>query len=296
MMNDEIVWSARLGAHLEASRVHAGKRRLELAQQLGVSEETIRLWEKGYVQPSAERLARLIALLALETSEWPTPADPNPELPPLARRLRNERIGRGLTQAAVVRLLAVAQATYAGWETGRTTPAPHHHAGVAGFLGIGEVDVATLCASPFVVDFAGWPPFGQFVGARRQELRLSRTALAEALGVSPGAVVSWELGYRVPGSAQLTHLAAALSVDIASLAAALPRRGASTTLGELILARQRELGLRSADLARLIGTTEATVSRWVHGRSRPVPGNLVRLADALRMPHARVIEAAGSPA
>ena len=57
-MTDEIVWSPRLGARLEASRVQAGKRRLELAAQLGVSEETIRLWEKGAVQPSAERLAR----------------------------------------------------------------------------------------------------------------------------------------------------------------------------------------------------------------------------------------------
>ena len=72
-----------------------------------------------------------------------------------------------------------------------------------------------------------------------------------------------------------------LSVDTASLAAALPRRHATTPLGELILARQRELGLRSVDLAGLTGTTEATISRWVQGRSRPVPKNLVRLADAL---------------
>ena len=108
--------------------------------------------------------------------------------------------------------------------------------------------------------------------------------------------MSWELGYRVPASTQLTRLAQVLSVDTASLAAALPRRGASTTLGELILARQRELGLRSADLARLTGTTEATVSRWVHGRSHPVPQNLRRLADALRMPYANVLEAAGGMA
>ena len=78
LVTDEIVWSPRLGARLEASRVQAGKRRLELAAQLGVSEETIRLWEKGAVQPSAERLARLIAVLALETSEWSSPAEPEP--------------------------------------------------------------------------------------------------------------------------------------------------------------------------------------------------------------------------
>ncbi len=292
-VNEEIVWSSRLGAHLEASRVQAGMRRIDLAAQLGVSEETIRLWEKGSVQPSVERLARLIALLSLESSQWPTPSSPNHELPPLARRLRNEREARRLTQAAVVASLGVPQATYAGWETGRSTPGSQHFDTLATFLGIAESDVATLCASPFVVDFADWPPFGQFVGARRQELRLSRAALAEALDVSQGTIVSWELGYRVPGSQQLGRLATALAVDTASLAAALPRRGAASSLGELILARQRELGLRSADLARLLGTTEATISRWVHGRNRPVPRNLERLADALRMPHGRLLDALG---
>ena len=80
-MTDDIVWSPRLGARLEASRVQAGKRRLDLAAQLGVSEETIRLWEKGAVQPSADRLARLIAVLSLETSEWSAPADPSHRSP-----------------------------------------------------------------------------------------------------------------------------------------------------------------------------------------------------------------------
>lgn len=271
-------------------------RRIDLAAKLGVSEETIRLWEKGAVQPSAERLARLIALLSLETSKWPAPSAPGLDLPPLARRLRNERAARGMTQVETVRVLDVPQATYAGWETGRSTPGVHFFPSLAMFLGISERDVATLCASPFIVDTAGWPPFGQFVGARRQELRLGRPALAEALGVSQSTVVSWELGYRVPSSAQLTRLAQVLSVDTASLAAALPRRSARTPLGELILARQRELGLRSADLARLTGTTEATISRWVHGRSRPVPKNLERLAQVLRMPYSEVAEVAGRAA
>jgi transcriptional regulator with XRE-family HTH domain len=293
---EEIVWSSRLGAHLEASRLRAGMRRMDLAGQLGVSEETIRLWEKGSVQPSAERLARLIALLSLETTEWPARNGPSPDLPPLARRLRAERDGRGITQVVAAEILDVSQATYAGWETGRSTPSIHFFANLAEFLGVAASDVATLCASPFVVDYAAWPAFGQFVGARRQELRLTRAALADALGVAPSTVVSWELGYRVPGSKQLAGMAGVLLVDRASLAAALPRRRATTGLGELILARQRELGLRSTDVARLTGTTEATVSRWVHGRSRPVAKNLVRLAEVLEMPYARIAEAAGRAA
>ena len=135
--------------------------------------------------------------------------------------------------------------------------------------------------------------FGQFVGARRQELRLTRAELAERVGVAVRTVVAWELGYRIPGSAQLARIAEALGVDTASLAAALPRRWADGTLGDLILARRRELGLRSADLAQLIGTTEATVSRWANGRSRPGARNLQRLADALQLPYARLLDAAG---
>ena len=295
-MTEQIAWSSRLGAHLEASRLSAGMRRVDLAGQLSVSEETIRLWEKGSVQPSVERLARLIALLALETSDWPATTGPSPDLPPLARRLRSERDARRMTQAAVVKILDVPQATYAGWETGRSTPGVALFAGLASFLGVAESDVATLCASPFIVEYAGWPPFGQFVGARRQELRLGRAELAQALDVSQSTVVSWELGYRVPGSMHLARLAEVLSVDTASLAAALPRRLATSALGELILARLRELGLRSTDLARLTGTTEATVSRWVHGRSQPAPKNLALLADALRMPYAHLVDAAGHAA
>jgi transcriptional regulator with XRE-family HTH domain len=249
------------------------------------------------VQPSVERLTRLIALISLETSDWPVRDAPGPEqLPPLANRLRDERNGRGITQAEAVAILEVPQATYAGWETGRSTPGAPLFGRLAGFLGIAERDVATLCSSPFVVDTSGWPPFGQFVGARRQELRLGRGELAAAVGVSQHTVVSWELGYRAPGSKQLPRLAEALSVDTASLVAALPRRAVTTTLGELILGRQRELGLRSADVAQLIGTTEATISRWVHGRSRPVPKNLQRLAGALNMPYETIAAAAGQMA
>jgi transcriptional regulator with XRE-family HTH domain len=295
-VREQIVWSPRLGAHLEASRKHANLRRLDLAGQLRVSEETIRLWEKGTVQPSAERLSRLIVLLSLETADWPLREGANPELPPLARRLWNEREARGITQAAAAAVLGVPQASYAGWETGRSTPGERLFAGLADFLGIAGRDVATLCASPFIVDTSGWPPLGQFMGARRQELRLTRSQLATALAVSQPTVVAWELGHRAPGAQQLPRLAQALSVDTASLAAALPERGVTNKLGQLILARQRELGLRSADVARLAGTTEATVSRWVHGRSRPVPKNLLRLADALKMPHAMVVDAAGGAA
>lgn len=291
--SEALSWSPRLGAHLQAFRQHAGLRRVDFALRLGVSEETIRLWEKGSVQPSADCLPRLIAVLSLEAGEWQAPMADPPDLPPLARALRDEREGRAITQAEAVTLLDVPQATYAAWETGRTIPTRAFFATIAAFLAVAEEEVARLCSSPFVVDTSGWPAFGRLVGARREALRLTRESLASRIGVTPGAVVAWELGYRAPGPPHLRRLAQVLAVDVAALAQALPRRGAASRLGELILARQRELGLRSADIAARAGTSEATISRWVHGRNKPAAASLERLARALEMPLAAVADAAG---
>jgi len=290
---EEIVWSPRLGAHLEASRKHANLRRVDLANQMGVSEETIRLWEKGVVQPSAPRLARLISLVALETADWPLRSGPPAELPALATRLWAERDGRGITQAAAAQLLDVPPTTYAGWETGRTTPGETMFDALAEFLGVDEDGVASLCAVPFVVDTTGWPALGQLIGARRQALRLTRNELAAAVGVAPGSVAAWEVGARVPSARLLPRLAEVLSVDGASLAAALPQGLVTTALGKLIRTRQRELGLRSTDVAQLVGATESTISRWVHGQSQPTTKNLRRLADVLRVPYSSLVGATG---
>src|SRR5690554_4748361 len=130
-------WSTRHGAHLEASRVQAGLRRIDLANRLAVSEETIRLWERGAVQPSEEHLVRLIPMLSIEAASWSnSPRHRDDEMPALARTLRDERARRGLTQAAMAALLAAPQATYAGWETGRSTPSAQYTGAIAELLGL----------------------------------------------------------------------------------------------------------------------------------------------------------------
>jgi len=291
---DEIIWSSRLGAHLKAFRERAGLRRIDLARQIGVSDETVRLWEKGTVQPSRELLARLIALLSLEVADWSaSDSDPQvPELPVAARRLREERRARGISQATAVWLLDVAQATYASWETGRCSPAEQHHEAIASFLGIGVEEVTAMCEVPFTVDTSTWPPLGQIVGHQRELRQLRRAEVAEQLGVAASTIAAWELGSRVPGADHLRRLAAALDLEPAVLAASVPQREDRTPLGELIVSRRRELGIRSADVARRAGTSETVISRWVNGHHQPVAASLRRLAHALDLPFATVAAAA----
>ena len=56
------------------------------------------------------------------------------------------------------------------------------------------------------------------------------------------------------------------------------------TIGDIIKSRRKELNLRQEDLAELVETTKATVSRWesgdIHKMKRPM---IAKLAKALQI-------------
>ena len=287
-------WTRRHGEHIEASRIRAKLTRTELAWRVGVSEETVRRWERGGSQPSEDRLLKLIAVLALDGAALQLVPGGEEDVPPLARRLRAERADRRITQAEAGAILGVAQPTYAGWEVGRSTPDAASVAAIAEFLGISGAEAAALTEVPFVVDTSAWPELGRLMGARRQALRLTRDELAQKVGVTRSTIVNWELGYRAPRVQQLRLLASTLQVSIAELERTLPAASRPlTALGDVIRSRQGTLGLTRAEIARRAGTDEATLSRWVHGHRRPDESGLRRLAAVLGVPTSVLSEAAG---
>jgi transcriptional regulator with XRE-family HTH domain len=280
-----LAWTRRFGEHIEVARTRALLSRAELATRLGVAEESIRRWERGGARPSPDSLARLIVVLALDGAKLTSLPVTATDVPQLARLLQQERAQRNVTQARAGEILGVAQATYAGWEIGRATPAAQFLPPIGAFLGLSAAEVTELVSIPFTVDGAGWPAFGQLLGARREALRLTRDELARMLGVAAGTIVAWELGHRSPRAPQLRALAAAVEVSVEALAAALPQREAQlSALGELIRSRQRRLGLRRSDIADRAGLDEATISRWVHGHHTPEQSSLRRLAAAIEVP------------
>lgn len=56
------------------------------------------------------------------------------------------------------------------------------------------------------------------------------------------------------------------------------------TIGDIIKSQRKELNMRQEDLAELVGTTKATVSRWesgdIHKMKRPM---IAKLAKALQI-------------
>ena len=286
-------WGRRMGEHLEAARNRAQMSRAELAQRVGVSEESIRRWERGGARPTPERLAHVIAVMAIDAGRLAALSKSGDERPKLARLLLDERSGRRITQAQAARLVGVAQPTYAGWEIGRATPGSVHVPSLGAFLGIPEAQMLELVSLPFRVDSAAWPPLGRVIGAHRQTLRMTRAELARRLNVTVAAVEAWELGYRIPRPSSLRSLAIALKASPEELELALPRPTRPVSpLGLLIHRRQRNLGLRVEDIAERSGLDPGTVSRWISGRHRPSQANLTELARVLDLPTSTVQEAA----
>jgi transcriptional regulator with XRE-family HTH domain len=62
------------------------------------------------------------------------------------------------------------------------------------------------------------------------------------------------------------------------------RRQQNMTIGDIIKNRRKEMNMRQEDLAELVGTTKATVSRWesgdIHKMKRPM---IVKLAKVLQL-------------
>lgn len=280
----ERTWSPRLGQHVEAARIRAGMNRAQLAARLGVSEETVRRWERGGSQPGTEHLTRLLVILAIDGAAFTKLEAEHDEEPQLPQRLRAERAARGISQAAAGELLGVAQATYAGWEIGRATPARAQAKAIAAFLGLRERDVLPMLTAAPRRSVATLSPLGRLVVERRRELRLDRDELARRMGVAARTVQAWESGEKAPRDQDVPYLAQALEVPVEAVEAVLAARDADLPpLGRVIRRRQRLLGLSRASLAERAGLDQATISRWVHGRHEPDESKLAQLADALEL-------------
>lgn len=53
--------------------------------------------------------------------------------------------------------------------------------------------------------------------------------------------------------------------------------------GEIILKEMRKRGIKITELARTLGYTHGTVSKWIHGRQGCTRSNIIRICDYLEL-------------
>ncbi|MBN1825982.1 MAG: transcriptional regulator [Candidatus Eisenbacteria bacterium] len=97
-----------LGSHLRKRRLDLGLLQREVAEQIGVSKDTYRLWESNATHPLPRQWPGIISFLDYQ----PSLAEDS-----FGARLRGTRLSRGLTQLAVSIILGVDPGSVSRWET-----------------------------------------------------------------------------------------------------------------------------------------------------------------------------------
>jgi len=103
------------GEHLRRQRILRGLLQKEVANEIGVSPETVIHWERHRTSPPARTIPRITLFLGY--CPWTPPQSPG-------ERFRQVRVGLGLSQKAAAVVLGVDPATVSRWELGeRRLPA-----------------------------------------------------------------------------------------------------------------------------------------------------------------------------
>lgn len=102
-----------LGDHLRKRRLDLGLLQREVAQELGVDEDSVCHWEVGHSHPKPYLIPRVIAFLGY--APWAAPAT-------FGEWLIMVRRANGLSRKRFAKRLGVDQSTVSRWESGRGCP------------------------------------------------------------------------------------------------------------------------------------------------------------------------------
>ena len=242
--------------------------RIELAEYLGVSDGSVRQWEKGLGFPYPVMIEKL--------SKWL-----NEDIPSHKIRLdevngphiSNERLRRHMTTCDLADHLGVAARTVRDWERGAETP--------------GRANLKLLRKWLLEEDTESFPPphplaehlegdFGGLLKRRRREWDMTQMELAKRLGVFRATLSRWENG-RVPHITMMPRIAEAwLGEEIPSH---------KVRIEEISGGRIRNERLRQSmtqqELANHLGVHVTAVNHWEKGVRTPMPSNLRMLQEWL---------------
>ncbi len=119
------------GLELRTARVEAGLRQGDVAEELGVSTQTIRNWESGRSEPSEENKQKLAEKYGVEVGDFAVFYEEfhsyrvTRERPVInAKLLRLARQDAGFTQAQAAEMVGVNRNTIVRYENATSRPSP----------------------------------------------------------------------------------------------------------------------------------------------------------------------------
>ena len=104
------------GEHIRKKRIEKGQFQKEVAKLLGVSEDTVTVWEKNRYEPQVQHYPKIIAYLGYYPFTHETET--------LAGKLRQIRYGNGFNFKRCAALFRVSVDAAKRWERGRPISSP----------------------------------------------------------------------------------------------------------------------------------------------------------------------------
>ena len=285
------------GSDMRRRRESMGLSLTRLACIVHVAPSTVSRWETGLRRPHPQDLNRIANALGCATqtvAEWFRPLPPlGSETLPTARSLRIVRERRGLSRRELATAVGVSAATVAHWECDRRALPLTRVAVLAAALTIEPARLVDMLTTTRPRDTTVTPLFAQM----RRKAGMTQRQVAQALGVSYGAVSAWERGIRKPTWPQLRRLSQLYRLGVDELARTLgltvPTSFARQTPGgpELaVLLRDARVwrGEGLGEVAARVGVHWTTLRRWETGGSVPNAVRRVRLEAELGLPAGRL--------
>ena len=120
---------ATLGEKLKRARKELGLTQVELSRLLGLTQNSISLYEKGLTQPTSENLMKLAKILHVSSDYLLGTDEPSDALPSsttlnwdtIASKLQQLREVRGHTIEQAAASINISPATWLGWESGQVS-------------------------------------------------------------------------------------------------------------------------------------------------------------------------------
>jgi transcriptional regulator with XRE-family HTH domain len=196
---------------LQQLRHAAGLSLDQVANALGITPNSVSLWESGHTSPAQRFHTPLANLYGVESVPLPALVARKYSAQGIAGRRRST----GLTQRELAHAIGVSAAAIGGWERRRHRPGLAAIDRLASVLGISKdeitADIQAVSVRRAVID-------GARLRAMREGRGWTRAQLASRLGVQVSTVWRWETERRCPHQAIWERLTTVLGVQATELA------------------------------------------------------------------------------